>query len=99
MAGKENQPYAQRTDLGWSIFGHDNFCVDYIGVSHRIVVRQVTPDVKPSVKFKTEVHYVSRTKVKKITPLDIIRTLESDVSERTGEDDPVSQVDLNFFLS
>ncbi|XDV25278.1 hypothetical protein PO909_029222 [Leuciscus waleckii] len=97
--GEDHQPYAQRTDLGWSIVGHRNPTVDYgdaIGISHRIVVRQVTPCVEPSLNLRTEVHYVSRTKVKEITPSDIIKVLESDFSERAGEDDPVSQEDLKF---
>lgn len=45
VAGKDNEPFAQRTDLGWSIVGCANPCVDYgdaIGSSHKIVVRQVT---------------------------------------------------------
>ena len=74
VSGKENEPYAQRTDLEWSIVGHRNACVDYgdaIGISHRIVVKQVTPGVNPSVSLTTEVHYVNRTKVKEITPSDI----------------------------
>ncbi|XP_035525621.1 uncharacterized protein LOC118333908 [Morone saxatilis] len=99
VSGQENQPYAQRTDLGWSIVGYGNPCLDYgdaFGISHRIVVRQVTPGVEPSVNFKTEVHYVSRTKVKEITPSDIIRVLESDFSEKAGEDDPMSQEDFKF---
>jgi len=56
VSGKENQPYAQGTDLGWSIIGNLNPCLDYgdaIGVSHRIVVRQVTPGVEPSLSLKT----------------------------------------------
>lgn len=56
----------------------------------------MTPGVEPSLNLKTEVHYVSRTKVKEITPSDIIKVLESDFSERAGEDDPVSQEDLKF---
>nr|XP_055049264.1 uncharacterized protein LOC129434357 [Misgurnus anguillicaudatus] len=99
VSGKENQPYAQRTDLGWSIVGHGNPCVDYgdaFGISHRIVVKQVTPGVEPSVNLKTEVCYVNRSKVKEISPLDIIKVLESDFSERAGEEDPVSQDDIKF---
>ncbi|KAJ8351224.1 hypothetical protein SKAU_G00227000 [Synaphobranchus kaupii] len=99
VSGKENQPYAQRTDLGWSIVGCGNPCVDYgdaIGNSHRIVVRQVTTDVEPSINLRTEVHYVSRIKVKEVTPSDIIKVLESDFSERAREDNPISQEDLKF---
>ena len=99
VPGKDNHPYAQRTDLGWSIIGHGNIYVDYgdnIGVSHHIIVREVTPTLEPSVNLRTEVHYVSRTKVKEISSSDIIRVLETDFSERTQEDDPVSQEDLKF---
>lgn len=99
VSGQENQPYAQRTDLGWSIVGHGNPCVEYgdaIGISHRIVVRQVTPRVDSSLNLKTEVHYVNRSKVKEITPSDIIKVLELDFSERAREEDIVSQDDLKF---
>ena len=99
VSGEENEPYAQRTDLGWSIVGHGHARVDSgdaIGISHRIVVRQVTPGVNPSVSLKTEVHYVNRTKVKEITPSDILKVLDPDFSERAGEEDPVSQDDLKF---
>ena len=65
-------------------------------MSHHIIVREVTPSLEPSVNLRTEVHYVSRTKVKEISPSDIIRVLETDFSERTQEDDPVSQEDLKF---
>ena len=55
MSGKENQPYAQHTELRWSIVGHSNSCLDYRDttvISHRIVVRQVSPGVEPSVISK-----------------------------------------------
>ncbi|KAK3545764.1 hypothetical protein QTP70_011831, partial [Hemibagrus guttatus] len=99
VSSQEHQPYAQRTDLGWSIVGHRNPYVDYgdaVGTSHRIVVRKVTPDMEFPVNLKTEVHYVSRMKVKEITPSEIIKVLESDFSEKAEEDHPVSQEDLKF---
>ncbi|KAI3352912.1 hypothetical protein L3Q82_019485 [Scortum barcoo] len=99
VSGKENEPYAQRKDLGWSVVGHGNPCLDYgdnIGISHHIVVRRVTPGLDPSVNLRTEVHYGNRIKVKEIIPSDIINILESDFSERARENDPVSQEDLKF---
>lgn len=72
VCGEENQPYAQRTDLGWSIVSYcdpyDHYG-DAIGVSHRIIVKQVTPEPKPTVKLKSEVHYVSKTQSRKWLPL------------------------------
>lgn len=99
VAGQDHQPYAQRTDLGWSIIGHENSYTDYgdaIGTSHCIVVRQVTPDMESSVHLRKQVHYVSHTKVKEVTPSDIIKVLESDFPERAGEVNSVSQDDLKF---
>ena len=44
VSGNDNQPYAQRTDLGWSIVGCGNCCEDNgnaNGISHHNIVRQV----------------------------------------------------------
>ncbi|KAL3986557.1 KRAB domain-containing zinc finger protein [Sarotherodon galilaeus] len=49
VCGEENQPYAQRTDLGWSIISYCDSCDtsnDVIGVSHRIIVKQVIPETE-----------------------------------------------------
>ncbi|XP_032364376.1 uncharacterized protein LOC116678740, partial [Etheostoma spectabile] len=101
LCGEENLPYAQRTDLGWSIVGCLNPASDYsdaIGFSHRIIVRQVTPAVQPSVELKKEVHFVCKTQVKEINSTDIIKVLESDFTDHTTDDNPVSQEDLLFLL-
>ncbi|KAK0144743.1 hypothetical protein N1851_016802 [Merluccius polli] len=60
--------------------------VDAIGTSHRIIVRQVTPSVQPSVELKGEVHFVCRTQIKEITPTEIIRALKSDFTDHTADD-------------
>ncbi|KAI3376732.1 hypothetical protein L3Q82_000002 [Scortum barcoo] len=100
VAGKDNEPFAQRTDLGWSIVGCVNPCVDYgdaIGSSHRVVVRQVTPYQQSPANLTSEVRYVCRTHVKEvITPPDVIKALESDFTERGIEDVHFSQEDLRF---
>lgn len=99
LSGKEGEPYAQRTDLGWSIVGQTNPCLKYgdaIGISHRIIVKKVIPELKPSLKLQNKVHYVNRTTVKDITPSDIIKALEGDFSERAIDGNPVSQEVLKF---
>ncbi|KAK0141235.1 hypothetical protein N1851_021749 [Merluccius polli] len=90
VSGKEGQPFAQKSILGWSIIGYSNFDGDFedeIGVSHRIISREVYPTTQPPLGFKSEVHFVRRTTVKEIlTPEDMIKIFESDFTERTGED-------------
>lgn len=59
-------------------------------------MRKVIPDLNPSVDLQSEVHYVNRTKVKDVTPSEIIRALELDFSEKGIDDNHVSQDDLKF---
>ncbi|KAK0146795.1 hypothetical protein N1851_013915 [Merluccius polli] len=99
LSGEENYPYAQRTDLGWSIIGCSSAasdCSDAIGTSHRVIVHQVTPIMQPSLTLRREVHFACKTHVKEINPIDIIKALESDFTEHTTEDMLVSQEDLLF---
>ena len=100
VCGEENQPFAQKTDLGWSIVSYGDPCEHYgdaLGVSHCIIVRQVTPETKPTVKLKSEVHFVCKTRIKEmIISNDMNKVLESDFNERVGEEATVSQEDLHF---
>ncbi|XP_036007140.1 uncharacterized protein LOC110368025 [Fundulus heteroclitus] len=99
LAGKENQPYAQLTDLGWSIVGCSSQSQnhnDVIGTSHRIIVCEVFPVSQPAVELKQQVHFECRTEVKEASPTDVIKALESDFSEHAIDDNPVSQEDILF---
>ncbi|KAG1929509.1 hypothetical protein F2P79_022940 [Pimephales promelas] len=98
LSGSENQPFAQRSVLGWSIVGynHDGCYQDEIGVSHRIIMKQVVPAGDPAHKLQSEVYFVHRNKVKEmITPAEIMKVFESDFVER-GEEVSTSQEDLRF---
>ena len=90
VCGEENQPFAQKTDLGWSIVSYGvpiEHYGDAFGVSHRIIVKQVVPETPSIVKLKGEVHYVCNTEVSEmVTPDDVIKVLESDFSERGCEE-------------
>ncbi|KAL6455426.1 hypothetical protein MHYP_G00361280 [Metynnis hypsauchen] len=100
VPGEENQPFAQKTDLGWSVVGCGNPCLNYgdaIGVSHQVIVKQVMPGIQSSSDFTSEVHYVCRTQIKEvILPADVLKVLESDFAERASESSHVSQEDLRF---
>lgn len=100
VSGKENQPFAQRTDLVWSIIGCGNSTVGYgdtIGVSHHIILKKVMPSLPSSLNLTSEVRYICRTQIKEmISPPNVIKALESDFNERVGENAFISQEDLRF---
>ena len=99
LCGEEGHPYGQRTDLGWSIVGCSKPATEYedaIGLSHRVIVRQVTPAAQPLSRLKEEVHFVCRNQVKELNPSEIIKALEMDFTDQSTDDNPVSQDDLLF---
>ncbi|XP_039859773.1 uncharacterized protein LOC120716337 isoform X2 [Simochromis diagramma] len=99
VCGEENQPYAQRTDLGWSIISYCDSCDtgnDVIGVSHCIIVKQVIPETESPTKLKNKVHYICKTQVKEVTFPDVIKALESDFTESAVEETSISQEDVRF---
>ncbi|XP_056611900.1 uncharacterized protein LOC130428076 [Triplophysa dalaica] len=104
ISGNENQPYAQKSVLGWSIIGYSSTGVDYdhedeIGVSHRIIIKKVQPATKAFTELKSEVHFVYRTQVKEmITPADILKVFEADFTEKFSEEVLISQEDIKFLV-
>ncbi|XP_038152621.1 uncharacterized protein LOC119790925 [Cyprinodon tularosa] len=99
ICGEENQPYAQKTDLGWSIISYCDLVdagSDVIGVSHRITVKQVIPETEPTMKLKNKVHYICKTQVKEVTGPDVIKALEADFTEKAVEETSISQEDVCF---
>lgn len=55
ISSDEIHPYTQRTNLGWSVLGCFSPTADsedVIGISHRVMVRQVTPVVQPPATLK-----------------------------------------------
>lgn len=100
VCDENNQPFVQKTDVGWCIVSYGDpgeHYSDAIGVSHHIIVKQVTPDPKVTSKLKSEVHYVCKTRIKEMTaPEDVLKVLKSDFSERLGEEANLLQEDLRF---
>ena len=99
-SGEENQPFALKTDLGWSVVGYSNLCLDYgdaIGVSHHVIVKQVLPGNPSFSNLTSEVHSVCRTQIQEgVSTAAILKVLESDFVERASEDGNISQEDLKF---
>ena len=59
VCGEGNQPFAQRTDLGWSVISYAEpyeYSDEATGLSHCITIQQVTPELNQNVKMKCEVH-------------------------------------------
>ncbi|XP_065140047.1 uncharacterized protein [Paramisgurnus dabryanus] len=101
LSGNEDQPFAQRSVLGWSIIGYNHYdrqnYEDEVGVSHRIILKQVLPAGERSHKLKSEVCFIHRNKVKEmITPAEVLKVFESDFIERKNEEVSTSQEDLRF---
>ncbi|XP_038069094.1 uncharacterized protein LOC119738319 [Patiria miniata] len=100
----DDEPFAQRTDLGWGIVGIVNpdsddcdNSVDPIGVSHRVLSCEAPYDDSDELAVQSHSLISFKTRVKEvISPLDITEMMSLDFSERPSEDKPFSQDDKKF---
>ncbi len=90
--GEGNQPFAVKTELGWSVVGRIGCEEDESHVSHTTKV--VADD--PLIDARAEIHFTNQTRVKEeMAPSTIVEILESDFQERKcGK--AMSQEDLRF---
>ena len=66
VAGEENEPFTQRTDLSWSVVGYGNPGLDFgdaFGISHQVIMKQVIP-FPPN--LPSEVLDICRTRIKEV---------------------------------
>ena len=103
ISGENGEPYAIQTDLGWSIVGgvdpHKDG--DAIGVTHRIITREVQADLQPRYddgSHRNTVQFVTHSKVKEviIPSTKILKILESDFKDTAREDKTMSHEDVVF---
>ena len=95
IRGSGDDPFAQETELGWSIVGRTKAREEseYTGISHMVIAM---PILEP-LHDVAEVHYVCRTTVKEEMVLpQVAKILESDFPEKKEEDRVTSQDDLKF---
>ena len=82
--GGEDDPYAVRTALGWGVIGmmrQGNNCKDAYGFS--------------TTSLESRTHFVFRTQVKEVSPLQVTKMFEIDFNERQTEE-VASQDDRRF---
>ena len=97
----EEQPYGQRTDLGWGIVGIidpekvDAGHIDNIGVSHRVVTRHVPQQLSTNGRKQVQVAVKTSTVKEIITPYQVVKLMEADFSENS-DGKSISQEDRQF---
>ena len=99
ITGSCNDPYALRTELGWGMVGKVESCSedddDVFGVINRIVTREVA--VVGSGDERKFCHFTLETKAKEIiNPFQIKEVFEMDFSEKSVDNDKLSQDDKTF---
>ena len=102
VAGRDNEPYAQKTELGWGVIGNvSRFRRDIeenerepAHVTHRTVTRSAS-DL--NVFDSKTCYFTLRTTAKElINPVQVRQMMESDFSERKSAEQPMSLDDKKF---
>lgn len=96
IPGKDDDPYAKRTALGWGIIGivnRNNNEEDESGhLCHRILSLEVEPNLE-----RKRCHFAFKTQVKEIlNTLQLKRILEQDFCEERNDDKALSNDDRKF---
>lgn len=96
IPGRQDDPYAKKTALGWGVIGvvnptkieeDDNHCS-----CHRIASLEVRPS-----NGKRMCHFALKTQAKEVfAPAQLIKTLERDFNETSREEQPLSFLDRKF---
>ena len=99
IASLEDDPYEQRTDLGWSIVGvfdHGQCENDEIGFSHRVLCREVPSPLKDEGPRATPVMFSVRTSVKEVVSNEVLSILEHDFNDSVQSGTALSEQERTF---
>ena len=96
IPGREDDPYAKKTALGWGVISvvnptkneeDDSYCT-----CHRIASLEVNPS-----NGKRMCHFALKTKVKEIfQPVEVMKMFETDFHEANKDGQALSHDDRNF---
>jgi hypothetical protein len=94
VRGTEDEPFAVRTELGWTVVGRTMCETDEEHISHRVLTKAIPDELQ--IHARDEINFVCRTKISEESAIpQIIKILENDFQEKKRET-VMSQDDLKF---